>query len=109
MSGLVIDWKCIASTIYNQINEKNTIYLNFMNNINQKLSNIRFCNRSQKFRTFYWKKLKMCKNSWNLSSFESDHRSSERTFNLDGRKKIIFSIFFTAYEHLSTILKIKMK
>ena len=36
----MIDWKCIASRIYNPINEKNTIYLNFMNNINQKLSKV---------------------------------------------------------------------
>ena len=47
ISGLVIDRKCIASRIYNQINEKNTIYLNFMNIINQKLSKVGLCNKKQ--------------------------------------------------------------
>ena len=66
ISGLVIGLKCIASRIYNQINEKNTIYLNFMNNIKKKLSNIEFCNRNQKFRTFI---------DNNLSRFASDQQS----------------------------------
>ena len=48
----MIDWKCIASRIYNKINEKNTIYHNIMNNINSKLSKVKYCNKNQKFRTY---------------------------------------------------------
>ena len=31
----MIDWRSVASTIYNQMNETNKIYLHFINNINQ--------------------------------------------------------------------------
>ena len=56
------------------------IYLNFMNDINQKLSKVGFCNKNQKFSTFI---------DYNLSSFEY----IERALNLDGHKKM-FSHFF---------------
>ena len=49
ISGLMIGWKCIASRIYNQINEKNTIYLNFINNMNQKPAKLEFCSTKQMF------------------------------------------------------------
>ena len=63
----MIDWKCIiANRIYNQINVKYTIYLNFMNNMNQNLSKIGFCNINQKFRTYI---------DYNLSSLESGQPS----------------------------------
>ena len=52
ISDLVIDLKCIASRIYNQSNENNMIYINFMNNVIQKPSNVGHCNEKQKIRTF---------------------------------------------------------
>ena len=60
ISGLMIDWKCILCRL------KNTIYLNFMNHINKKLSKVGFCNRNWKLNTLL---------DNNLSSFKSDQSS----------------------------------
>ena len=66
ISGLMIDWKYITSRIYNQINVKTKIYLNFMSKLNEKLWEVRFCNKKPKFCKFM---------DYNLSSFESDQPS----------------------------------
>ena len=55
-----------VSNSNNLINEKNMIYLNFMNNINPKLSKVGFCNMNQKLFTFI---------EYDLLSFESDQLS----------------------------------
>ena len=101
LSGLVIDWKSIASKIYNQINKKNTIYLNFMKNINQKLSKVGFCNINQKTATAFVDS--------NLSSFESDQPSVVNVPSYRWMLKKKFQSFFPGFGDLSTILKIGME
>ena len=56
------------------------IYFNFMNN--QKLSNVGFYNKNQKFRTF---------TDYNVSSFESDKQSvvNVRSILINVKKKKI--------------------
>ena len=82
----MVGLKCIASRVYNQINEKNKINLNFMNNIDQKLSTVGFCNKNQKFRTL---------RDYNLSSFESDQPGvvNMRSIYIDV-KNLFFSAIF---------------
>ena len=57
----MIACKSVESRINKQITVEITIYLNYMNNINQMLWKVRFKKNTQKLRTFI---------SYNISGFE---------------------------------------
>ena len=81
--GLVNDWKYIASRIYNKINEKNTIYLTFMNNINLNYLRWDFVTEIKSFAHA---------EITNYQVMRVINRAQWTSFNLDGRKNLFLSV-----------------